>query len=96
MITFIKYIFSFLKTNWEFYDYPIQVKKQNQSISKLGERKLPKWIATIKNWHQLIGLGETKKEALQMLRIRFEEYKQKKQYASKTRCSRANSLCIGR
>lgn len=76
MLAFIKYILSFIKSEWGFYDYPIHIKKQDSKDAELENFKLVKWIATISNWHQLFGGGETKEEAINMLRERFAEYKQ--------------------
>ena len=77
MRAFIKYLLSFIKSEWGFYDYPIHVKKQNSKDAVVGKFELVKWIATISNWPQLFGGGETKEDAINMLKERFEEYKQK-------------------
>lgn len=77
MLTSIKYFLSFLKSEWSFYDYPIHVKKQNSKTPELGRFRSIKWVAKISNWPQLFGGGETKEEALNMLKGRFEEYRQK-------------------
>ncbi len=77
MLAFIKYLLSFFKTDWVFDDYPIRIKRQKRNNPDLGRYKLVTWVATITNWAQMFGGGETKEEALDMLKNRFDEYSQK-------------------
>lgn len=77
---FIKYLLSFRKKEWDFEDYPVRTIKQNSNNKELpfnleGFERV-NWTARVKNWWMLFGSGDTKQEAVNDLRTRFEEYRQ--------------------
>jgi hypothetical protein len=71
-----KYLFSFLKIDWDINDYPIRYKFQ----TAIDDQSTPKdspipWHAQIINWWVLSGLGNTKEEAFNELHKNFINYK---------------------
>ncbi|MEJ5308705.1 MAG: hypothetical protein WHX52_02955 [Anaerolineae bacterium] len=76
MVTWIKYIKSFLKSDWTLEDYPIAFKHSDPdaSCTYRGAKPVP-WFARIVNWWPMFSHGETKEEAYAGLRQRFDAYK---------------------
>ena len=76
MKTFIKYILSFFKADWELEDYPVRFRHSKAEGSSAGRRLTPvPWVAQVINWWLMFGHGQTKEEAYADLKRRFEEYK---------------------
>lgn len=74
----LKYIFSFLKHDWELEDYPIRITHHKVGDCKPGSRFVPiPWIALVINWPLMSGFGNTKKEALSELQNKFSAFKTK-------------------
>lgn len=71
-----KWIFSFVKSDWEFKDYPIEFLEsiQKSEIQKTNVVVYP-WVARIINWYWMNGVGNTREEALANLKAKFEDYK---------------------
>ena len=70
-----KWLMSFTKSDWKIEDYPLRYKYQGGG--EVGGKKVPNWCVQVINWYVLSGLGETKDEALNDLRIAFEYKKEK-------------------
>jgi hypothetical protein len=69
-----KYLLSFRKSDWELEDYPVLVRRQNDTNTAWGDEvrfTSSAYIARVVNWTGLDGFGSTRKEALDDLRIRF-------------------------
>jgi hypothetical protein len=62
---FIRFFLSFLKNDWQIYDYPLKYKIQNNVEDN------SKWLIQIINWRTLCGLGRTREEALKDLKKNF-------------------------
>ncbi len=77
LIALRKYLASFFKRDWELTDYPIVLRHQNPDTPAppIKNLKLVPWCATIVNWINIIGFGDTKEEALADLKRCFDEYK---------------------
>ncbi|MEW6206876.1 MAG: hypothetical protein AB1631_00810 [Acidobacteriota bacterium] len=75
----IKYLMSFIKTDWQLSDYPIRFRYQKTDPSNLSSERLKPipWVAQIINWWQISGLGQTKKEALADLEKSFNQFKER-------------------
>jgi len=74
LLTRWKYLLSFRKSDWEFEDYPIIVRKQGDAGGEWGEEvrwKRPAYIARVVGWTALDGTGDTREEALDNLREQF-------------------------
>ncbi len=69
-----KRITSFSKTDWELDDYPLSYTQQ-KDLDAIYRGDAKPWMVQIINWYGIIGLGDTKEEAYQMLRKYFNEYK---------------------
>lgn len=72
----IKYLLSFLKSDWDLTDYPIMFRyRKIEQVSFSQHWKSTPWIAYIANWDQMVGYGATKEKAFVALKSRFIEYK---------------------
>ena len=64
------------KSNWTLKDYPIHTKFHPPSEASPTSRLKPfLWSATVINWPGMFGAGNTRQEALEDLRNRFEQFK---------------------
>jgi hypothetical protein len=73
-----KFLLSFLKRDWEIDDYPIRIRFQKVDLSQATARRKPiPWIAQVVNWWALSGHGQSKAEALDDLRSKFQARKAK-------------------
>jgi hypothetical protein len=64
------------KNEWTIDDYPIRTSFQHDSESSQASRlKLIPWTANVINWPAMSGCGNTKKEALETLRKKFDQFK---------------------
>jgi hypothetical protein len=71
--TFLKLILSYLKSEWDLVDYPIQYRYQpSDKNSHFGRLQPIPWTAQIVNWWTMTGHGQTKKEAFEDLHRNFE------------------------
>ena len=72
----IKYLLSFVKSEWELGDYPIRVRYRRVPPYDPDDRLiiLP-WTAQVTNWAVMSGHGQTREEALADLRGRFLQRK---------------------
>ena len=64
----LKYITSFLKSDWSIDDYPLRYRKQTKTSPQM-----PLWVVQIINWWVMTGAGDTREEAYQNLAQRVEE-----------------------
>ena len=71
LLVYFKWLVSFLKSEWTANDYPIRYREQEKD-------HLPRYLAQIINWWQIIGVGNTKQEALQDLSKILHKIKQYK------------------
>ncbi|MBN1316972.1 MAG: hypothetical protein JXA42_15940 [Anaerolineales bacterium] len=69
----LKYLLSFFKPAWEIGDYPIRI-KHYAGLDVQGRFTSIPWSAQIVNWWAMIGMGDTKEEALLKLEENFEQY----------------------
>ena len=73
-----KYLASFLKTDWELSDYPLEYKHykvyKNDSPNPERFKPIAECIMII-NWPQMQGNGDTEEEALENLKQAFKIYK---------------------
>jgi hypothetical protein len=70
--TKIKWLLSFIKSNWNFDDYPIRTwKNPNAGVAKVA------YGAGIINWSLMVGHGETYGKAVENLKKDFELYKKR-------------------
>lgn len=70
-----KYLLSFRKSNWDFEDYPVIVRKQGNAGQSWGEDArftTPPYIARMVNWTGLDGFGDTPVAAKQDLKEAFD------------------------
>jgi len=67
---FYKYILSFIKKDWEFEDYPLETWENSNS-----EQMDIKFGAGFTNWSLFVVHGESKKNAIENLKIQFKNYK---------------------
>jgi hypothetical protein len=66
-----KFCLSFRKRSWDFTDYPVSMRVQEQGTARHGSRfALPRYVASIVNWH-LSGTGDSEAEALRSLQSIF-------------------------
>lgn len=70
---FWKKLLSYTKTKWEINDYPLRYKKQN-AIGQHQVGEVKPWVVQIINWWTLTGIGDTKQEAYENLKINFKNY----------------------
>jgi len=71
-----KYLASKFKADWTIDDYPIRCLFQLVvEPPKTSRLKLYPWVASVINWPAMSGYGNTKLEALQELRRKFDEFK---------------------
>ena len=79
--SYIKYLLSFLKRDWDLEDYPVIVRYQDPEKhpppAGIGQVEPIPWFAFIGQWFLMFASGETRDEALENLRHNFENYKQK-------------------
>ena len=75
MQTFIKYALSFFKSDWKLEDYPIRIRYNGEKSPLRGSQPPIPWAAQIVNWWTMVGFGQTKEEAFEDLRRRFNEHK---------------------
>ena len=71
LLALFKYLASMGKGDFSISDYPLRYQYQGLGTSK----KLTPWIVRIVGWEVMSGLGDTKPQALQDLKIRLDEYK---------------------
>ena len=73
----VKYVASFLKSDWELKDYPIRFRQLRSERDVNGDDsiKWDRWIAQIVNWWQMNGGGQTREEAYENLMKQFEDYR---------------------
>jgi hypothetical protein len=75
-----KWALSFLSPDWKLEDYPISIRKQapdpDGSYDDNPRFKLHPYVASITNWN-VVGLGDSKEEALSNLRSAFASRKAK-------------------
>ena len=64
----LKYITSFLRSDWSIDDYPLRYRRQTKS-----DPQVPLWVVQIINWWAMTGTGESREEAYQNLAQRVEE-----------------------
>jgi predicted RNase H-like HicB family nuclease len=70
---------SIFKTDWKIEDYPVDTRFHKVSDNlPMSRRPLP-WFATVINWPGMFGAGETRSEALEDLRKKFEQRKAQKE-----------------
>ena len=69
-----KRIFSYLKSKWGFNDYPIKTWKNPYS----RDRNLS-YLAAIINWPLMVGHGETREQAIETLKEKFQTYRDNNQ-----------------
>lgn len=71
---FWKRILSYSKKTWDIDDYPLRYKKlpETKGHHNIGEPQ--SWIVQVINWWTMIGLGNTKQEAFEQLKINFKSY----------------------
>jgi hypothetical protein len=74
----IKYLFSFMKDEWQLSDYPVRFRNFKPSADDLpqGRFKLIPWSVQIINWWQMDGGGDTKEEAYAELETKFNGLKE--------------------
>jgi hypothetical protein len=66
---------SYFKDEWTINDYPIRVRFQGPAGRvDTPRRKLIPWIADVVNWPAMSGQGNTRQEALDDIRGRFERF----------------------
>ncbi|MEG1026926.1 MAG: hypothetical protein RSF34_20815 [Flavobacterium sp.] len=65
-----KMLISYFKKSWGFEDYPLNV-----WFNPNTEQEDIKYGAGFENWHLFVAHGKNKKEAIENLRLLFEEYK---------------------
>lgn len=71
-----KRLISIFKTEWRIEDYPINVRFHSVAETPQASRLKPfPWSATVINWPGMLGGGETRQEALEDLRKKFEHFK---------------------
>jgi hypothetical protein len=71
-----KYLFSFLKTDWDLTDYPVRYTYQRTKDSvNIKATDATTWCAQIINWWVVSSLGNTKKEAYNELLKNFKTHK---------------------
>ena len=71
-----KRFISIFKTEWRIEDYPIHVRFHSVAETPQASRlKTFPWTATVINWPGMLGGGETRQEALEDLRKKFEQFK---------------------
>ncbi|MFL9845560.1 hypothetical protein [Flavobacterium rhizosphaerae] len=63
-----KLILSYLKSDWSFDDYPLEIMYNPNA----GEEK---YHARLINWYHMIDFGKSRDEAIRNLKIMFDEYK---------------------
>jgi hypothetical protein len=79
-----KWSLSLLKRDWELSDYPVTVREQKVDPDYSSRRfKQHRYIASIVNWADMTGGGETPQEARQELAKHFASAKLKKAKAKK-------------
>jgi hypothetical protein len=69
-----KRVLSYTKSNWDINDYPLQYKMQKGEQGQYNVGELKPWAVQVVNWWTMTGLGNTKKEALEHLKINFKNY----------------------
>lgn len=70
-----KWLASFFKAEWALEDYPIRIRFQQPTEPvKESRLKLMPWIADAVNWPAMSGSGDTKQEALNDIREKFERF----------------------
>jgi hypothetical protein len=75
ILAFWKRLLSYTKKTWNINDYPLRYKKQKNDKSSDAESGIKEWSVQIINWWSLIGLGDTKSQAFDMLNDNFNSYK---------------------
>lgn len=66
-----KLCLSFRKDSWEISEYPVYLRTQDPGPAPPGSRfRQPRFVASITNWG-LIGMGDSKAEAMEALRTNF-------------------------
>jgi len=71
-----KRLTSTFKSEWTIGDYPINTRFHRPSEASPSSRLKPfLWTATVVNWPGMSGGGNTRQEALEDLRIRFQQFK---------------------
>ena len=74
----LKYILSFRRSEWEFEDYPIMLKRQrSKTPPPVPTWQLVPWVARVINMPQIQGHGETREEAYTSLQVSFRRYKER-------------------
>jgi predicted RNase H-like HicB family nuclease len=68
--TYVKYLLSFSKKDWDIEDYPIEV-----YLNKNAGEENVKYGARILNWAGMVGHGSTKELAIESLKEHFLMYK---------------------
>ena len=72
---------SFFKDEWTIDDYPVRVRSQHPTESVNASRlKLIPWVADVVNWPAMSGTGNTRQEALEDIRKKFEQFIATKQH----------------
>lgn len=72
----IKYLTSFLKSDWTLADYLVRFRHFRMEESEAGRRRRPTpWTAQVVYWPLMFGCGQTREEAYADLQRRFDEYK---------------------
>src|SRR5271170_6507790 len=66
---------SMFKNEWTIDDYPIRVRFQQptEPTSASRQRLIP-WIADVVNWPAISGHGDSRQEALENIRKRFDRF----------------------
>jgi hypothetical protein len=72
----MKYVLSYLKSDWDLQDYPIRYRRQ-QPENDIKWMRTPSWSVSIVNWWVLCGMGSSKQEAYEDLRRNFLMHKQR-------------------
>lgn len=68
-----KFILSFLKSEWRLDDYPIRYQHYPvEKITKSGHLQPIPWTVQIINWWTMSGYGQTREEAFEDLKQKFE------------------------
>jgi len=70
-----KYLRSFTKRDWSASDYPIRIRQFARGSESVGRLKSVRVEATVVNWWQMTGGGETRAEALADLGVHISALK---------------------
>lgn len=73
---FWKKIVSFAKKTWEIDDYPLRYKNQSTANKQFDIDEIKPCVVQVINWWTMTGLGNSKKEAYENLKINFKKYLQ--------------------